>query len=32
MKILYDDGDVEVLRLDKERWEIVDNGKKSGKV
>ncbi|KAL2475831.1 hypothetical protein Adt_36567 [Abeliophyllum distichum] len=27
--ILYDDGDVEVLRLDKERWEIVDNGQKN---
>ncbi|KAL2495632.1 hypothetical protein Fot_39389 [Forsythia ovata] len=27
--ILYDDGDVEVLRLDKERWEIVDNGQKT---
>ncbi|RAL52779.1 hypothetical protein DM860_007547 [Cuscuta australis] len=23
--ILYNDGDVEVLRLDKERWELVDN-------
>ncbi|XP_073299020.1 sister chromatid cohesion protein PDS5 homolog A-like [Primulina huaijiensis] len=29
--ILYKDGDVEVLRLDKERWELVDNGKKSDK-
>ncbi|KAL9146836.1 hypothetical protein ABFS82_13G137100 [Erythranthe guttata] len=29
--ILYDDGDVEVLRLDKERWELVDNGRKSEK-
>ncbi|KAI3456589.1 hypothetical protein Pfo_013252 [Paulownia fortunei] len=27
--ILYDDGDVEVLRLDRERWELVDNGRKS---
>ncbi|KAJ4704111.1 sister chromatid cohesion protein PDS5-like A-like [Melia azedarach] len=26
--ILYDDGDVEVLRLDKERWELLDNGRK----
>ncbi|XP_048614672.1 sister chromatid cohesion protein PDS5 homolog A-like isoform X2 [Brassica napus] len=25
--ILYEDGDVEVLRLDKERWELVDSGK-----
>ncbi|XP_057536474.1 sister chromatid cohesion protein PDS5 homolog A [Amaranthus tricolor] len=24
--ILYGDGDVEVLRLDKERWELIDNG------
>ncbi|CAA2987957.1 sister chromatid cohesion PDS5 homolog A isoform X1 [Olea europaea subsp. europaea] len=29
--ILYDDGDVEVLRLDKERWELVDNGQKAVK-
>ncbi|KAJ7946454.1 sister chromatid cohesion protein PDS5-like A-A-like [Quillaja saponaria] len=29
--ILYDDGDVEVLRLEKERWEIVDKGRKSTK-
>ncbi|XP_075505571.1 sister chromatid cohesion protein PDS5 homolog A-like isoform X1 [Primulina tabacum] len=29
--ILYEDGDVEVLRLDKERWELVDNGKKVDK-
>ncbi|XP_011086272.1 sister chromatid cohesion protein PDS5 homolog B isoform X2 [Sesamum indicum] len=31
--ILYDDGDVEVLRLERERWELVDNGleaKRSG--
>ncbi|GFZ03348.1 binding protein [Actinidia rufa] len=26
--VLYDDGDVEVLRLEKERWELVDNGHK----
>ncbi|XP_057513185.1 sister chromatid cohesion protein PDS5 homolog A-like isoform X2 [Actinidia eriantha] len=26
--VLYDDGDVEVLRLEKERWELVDNGRK----
>nr|GMD45653.1 sister chromatid cohesion protein PDS5 homolog A isoform X1 [Ipomoea batatas] len=26
--ILYEDGDVEVLRLDKERWELVDRGEK----
>lgn len=29
--ILYDDGDVEVLRLDKERWELLDNGRKPTK-
>ncbi|KAL3584982.1 hypothetical protein D5086_011849 [Populus alba] len=29
--ILYDDGDIEVLRLDKERWELVDNGPKRTK-
>ncbi|CAL5345505.1 unnamed protein product [Camellia sinensis] len=29
--VLYDDGDVEVLRLDKERWELVDNGRKPTK-
>ncbi|KAL0310797.1 UNVERIFIED_CONTAM: hypothetical protein Sangu_2374400 [Sesamum angustifolium] len=32
-KILYDDGDVEVLRLGRERWELIDNGleaKRSG--
>ncbi|KAI9123829.1 hypothetical protein K1719_005129 [Acacia pycnantha] len=29
--ILYDDGDVEVLRLEKERWELVDKGRKSAK-
>ncbi|KDP35518.1 hypothetical protein JCGZ_08956 [Jatropha curcas] len=27
--ILYDDGDVEVLRLEKERWELVDSGRKT---
>ncbi|KAH6775849.1 binding protein [Perilla frutescens var. hirtella] len=27
--ILYEDGDVEVLRLDRERWEVVDNGLKA---
>ncbi|KAA8537266.1 hypothetical protein F0562_027047 [Nyssa sinensis] len=26
--VLYDDGDVEVIRLEKERWELVDNGRK----
>lgn len=26
--VLYDDGDVEVLRLEKERWELVDNSRK----
>lgn len=29
--ILYDDEDVEVLRLDKERWELLDNGRKPTK-
>ncbi|KAF7803880.1 sister chromatid cohesion protein PDS5-like protein A-like isoform X2 [Senna tora] len=29
--ILYDDGDVEVLRLDKERWELVGKGGKPTK-
>ncbi|XP_074271941.1 sister chromatid cohesion protein PDS5 homolog A isoform X2 [Silene latifolia] len=29
--VLYDDGDVEVLRLDKERWELVDDGSRSKK-
>ncbi|GLU20621.1 hypothetical protein SLE2022_368110 [Rubroshorea leprosula] len=29
--ILYDDGDVEVLRLDRERWELVDKVRKTGK-
>ncbi|XVF28073.1 hypothetical protein REPUB_Repub14bG0164100 [Reevesia pubescens] len=29
--ILYDDGDVEVLRLDRERWELIDTGHKSEK-
>ncbi|XP_062088082.1 sister chromatid cohesion protein PDS5 homolog A [Humulus lupulus] len=29
--ILYDDGDVEVLRLEKERWELVDSGRKPTK-
>eukprot|EP00252_Welwitschia_mirabilis_P017347 TRINITY_DN3843_c0_g1_i5.p1 TRINITY_DN3843_c0_g1~~TRINITY_DN3843_c0_g1_i5.p1 ORF type:complete len:1350 (+),score=286.92 TRINITY_DN3843_c0_g1_i5:295-4344(+) len=24
-RILYDDGDIEILRLDKERWELVDH-------
>ncbi|KAE8689816.1 Calcium-dependent lipid-binding (CaLB domain) family protein [Hibiscus syriacus] len=28
--ILYDDGDVEVLRLERERWELVGAGRKSG--
>ena len=27
-QILYDDGDVEVLRLEKERWEIIDKEQK----
>ncbi|KFK31352.1 hypothetical protein AALP_AA6G101300 [Arabis alpina] len=29
--ILYEDGDVEVLRLDKERWELIDAGGKAAK-
>ncbi|XP_062162943.1 sister chromatid cohesion protein PDS5 homolog A [Alnus glutinosa] len=29
--VLYEDGDVEVLRLEKERWELIDNGRKSSK-
>ncbi|XP_050288244.1 sister chromatid cohesion protein PDS5 homolog A isoform X1 [Quercus robur] len=29
--VLYEDGDVEVLRLEKERWELVDNGRKPSK-
>ncbi|KAG8649135.1 hypothetical protein MANES_08G068700v8 [Manihot esculenta] len=29
--ILYDDGDIEVLRLEKERWELADKGRKSMK-
>ncbi|KAL7213803.1 hypothetical protein ACSBR2_016356 [Camellia fascicularis] len=29
--VLYDDGDVEVLCLDKERWELIDNGHKPTK-
>ncbi|XP_051133719.1 sister chromatid cohesion protein PDS5 homolog A [Andrographis paniculata] len=29
--VLYDDGDVEVLRLEKERWEIVDSAQKTKK-
>ncbi|KAL5574829.1 hypothetical protein UlMin_016528 [Ulmus minor] len=30
--VLYDDGDVEVLRLEKERWELIDNGRKTKKL
>ncbi|GMN36667.1 hypothetical protein TIFTF001_006193 [Ficus carica] len=29
--VLYDDGDVEVLRLEKERWELIDDGRKPTK-
>ncbi|XP_023643045.1 sister chromatid cohesion protein PDS5 homolog A isoform X3 [Capsella rubella] len=29
--ILYEDGDVEVLNLDKERWELIDTGRKPAK-
>lgn len=28
-KVLYDDGDVEVLRLDRERWDLVKSGLKA---
>ena len=31
-QVLYDDVDVEVLRLEKERWELVDNGRKQKQV
>ncbi|XP_024637720.1 sister chromatid cohesion protein PDS5 homolog A isoform X2 [Medicago truncatula] len=30
--ILYEDGDVEILRLEKERWELLDKGRKSTKI
>ncbi|XP_052727860.1 sister chromatid cohesion protein PDS5 homolog A isoform X4 [Vigna angularis] len=29
--ILYEDGDVEILRLEKERWELIDKGRKTTK-
>ncbi|XP_022967040.1 sister chromatid cohesion protein PDS5 homolog A-like isoform X1 [Cucurbita maxima] len=29
--ILYDDGDVEVLKLEKERWEVIDSDHKTSK-
>lgn len=32
LQILYEDGDVEVLRLDKERWELIETGGKPAKV
>ncbi|XP_020110173.1 neurofilament heavy polypeptide-like isoform X4 [Ananas comosus] len=28
-KIIYDDGDVEILRLKKERWELIEGGSKT---
>lgn len=31
-QILYEDGDVEVLNLEKERWELIDTGGKPTKV
>lgn len=31
-QILYEDGDVEVLNLDKERWELIETGGKPAKV
>lgn len=31
-KIKYDDGDVEVLCLDKERWELIESARKMTKV
>jgi len=32
LKVLYDDGDIEVLCLDKERWKLVGNGHKLAEV
>lgn len=32
LKVLYNDGDVEVLHLDKERWTLVKNSPKPTKV
>lgn len=29
--VLYDDGDVEILNLEKERWELMDKGRKHAK-
>ncbi|XP_030473954.2 sister chromatid cohesion protein PDS5 homolog A [Syzygium oleosum] len=29
--VLYEDGDVEILNLEKERWELMDKGRKSAK-
>ncbi|CAI0440273.1 unnamed protein product [Linum tenue] len=29
--ILYDDGDIEVLRLDRERWELIEKGRNATK-
>ncbi|CAL1352064.1 unnamed protein product [Linum trigynum] len=29
--VLYDDGDIEVLRLDRERWELIDKGRNTAK-
>lgn len=31
-KVLYNDGDVEVLCLGKERWELIDDGHRPKKV
>lgn len=32
LKVLYDDGDVEVLRLARERWELIETFTKPTKV
>lgn len=32
LKVSYDDGDVEVLQLEKERWEFVENEHKPKQV
>ena len=29
--ILHDDGDIEIIRLEKERWELIDKGHKATK-
>jgi hypothetical protein len=32
LQILYEDGDVEVINLQKEQWELIDTGGKTAKV